>query len=649
MKLIAGQKYKMTMFFELLKSEKMSENNFIRKVVRIIEGITENNSHLVKELLSEISKENLETEDYIKLLDALKTLGEKQQESNDFITGLSKGDLESDPPQNNQFVAPFKELHSSLQNLVWQVSRFALGDYNQKVEFSGAFTDSFQRLSQSLKDKEFIQKALRESEALYRITLNASPDGIVLTDADGRITMASPSALQMLGYASEESLLGTTFDYLIKPESRDIFNSYTAELRKGEKSQIREYGVLRSDGSIFDVEMTGALIKDENEELSGIIFDFRDISERNRTEIKLRESENRYRLLVETANEGVIVAQDGRLKFVNPKMLEISGYTKEELLSVPFIDFVYSEDRDIVMGNYMKRLSSGHADLRYQFRILTKDSQIKWAEVSGATIEWEGKPATFNFLIDITGRKITEQEINLKNEQLIRLNTEKDKLFSIIAHDLRGPFSSFMDYTEIMVEDLYDMSIQEIQEMAGEMKKSSYNLYNLLENLLEWSRVQSGITSYAHSVFELKPMIINSMELIVQAAAKKDIDITFKIPEYLKVDADENMLKSILRNLASNAVKFTPRGGKIMLEANPQEQGFIEICVKDSGIGMNPGIVEKLFTLNKKISRNGTEGELSTGLGLLLCKDFVEKHGGRIWAESEEGKGSIFHFTIFSA
>jgi signal transduction histidine kinase len=269
--------------------------------------------------------------------------------------------------------------------------------------------------------------------------------------------------------------------------------------------------------------------------------------------------------------------------------------------------------------------------------------------VSGATIEWEGKSATFNFLTDITERKITEQEVNLKNDQLIRLNAEKDKLFSIIAHDLRGPFSSFMDYMEIMVEDLYDMSIQEIQEMAGEMKKSSYNLYTLLENLLEWSRVQSGITSYVHSVFELKPMITDTMALVVQAAAKKEIEITLEIPEYIKVDADENMLKSIVRNLASNAVKFTRRGGKITLEATLLNEGFVEIRIKDSGIGMNAGIIEKLFTLNKKISRNGTEGELSTGLGLLLCKDFVEKHGGRIWADSVEGRGSIFHFTIPSA
>jgi len=627
----------------------MNENNFTNKIVQIIEGITEGNISLVEKLFSEISLDEAVFEDHKMLLESVKALGKKQQESADFILSLARGELEIDPPRHNQFISPFKELHSNLRHLVWQVGQFASGDYNQKIEFSGDFTESFRRLSQSLKDKEFIQNALRESEALYRVTLKASPDGIVLTDSKGNITMVSPSALQMLGYESEESLFGFSIDHVIKSDYRNAFLSDMSELLKGEKPQIREYALLRSDGSFFDVEMTGALIRSQNEELSGFVFDFRDISERNITELKLRESENRYRLLVETANEGIIVAQDGHLKFVNPKMLEISGYSKDELLSAPFISFVYPEDRIIVMKNYVKRLNSGYADPRYQFRILTKDSRIKWAEVSGATIEWEGKPATFNFLIDITERKITEQEINLKNEQLIRLNAEKDKLFSIIAHDLRGPFSSFMDYTEIMVEDLYDMSIQEIQEMAGEMKKSSYNLYNLLENLLEWSRVQSGIVSFAHSVFELKPMIISSMELIVQAASKKEIHITFAIPDNLKVDADENMLKSIIRNLASNAVKFTRRGGNIILNATLLKEGWVEICVKDSGIGMNPSIIEKLFTLNKKISRNGTEGELSTGLGLLLCKDFVEKHGGRIWAESEEGKGSVFHFTILSA
>jgi hypothetical protein len=627
----------------------MNENIFIRKVAQIIEGITEGNMTLVEQLLSEISGDEFYNEDYKKLFGALKSLGEKQRESNDFILSLSRGELELDPPRHNQSISPLKELHSNLCNMVWQVGKFASGNYNQKIEFSGTITESFHRLSQSLKDKEFIQKALRESEALYRVTLNASPDGIVLTDTEGMITMVSPSALQMLRHDSEENLLGETIISLINPEYRYSFQSDTSKLLKGEKSQIREYAALRSDGTVFDIEMTGALIRDEKGGASGIVFDFRDISERNITELKLRESENRYRLLVETANEGVIVAQDGQLKFVNPKMIEISGYSKDELLSSPFIDFVYPDDRNIVMGNYLKRLNSGHADPRYQFRILTKDSQIRWAEVSGATIEWEGKSATFNFLTDITERKITEQEVNLKNDQLIRLNAEKDKLFSIIAHDLRGPFSSFMDYTEIMVEDLYDMSIQEIQEMAGEMKKSSYNLYTLLENLLEWSRVQSGITSYVHSVFELKPMITDTMALVVQAAAKKEIEITLEIPEYIKVDADENMLKSIVRNLASNAVKFTRRGGKITLEATLLNEGFVEIRIKDSGIGMNAGIIEKLFTLNKKISRNGTEGELSTGLGLLLCKDFVEKHGGRIWADSVEGRGSIFHFTIPSA
>lgn len=627
----------------------MNENIFLQKVAQIVEGISFGNILHVKKLLSEISQEDVNNEDRRKLIEALNLLVEKQIKSSDFILKLSRGVLDTDLSGFTPISSPLKELHSKLSQMVGQVTRFASGDYNQRVEFNVELTKSFHGLSQTLKDKTSIQKALHESEALYRVTLNSSPDGILLTDADGKITKVSPSALQMLEVEQEEILLGTLIESLINHDCRRLFQSDTMELLKGQKSQIREYTLLRSNGSFFDVEMTGALIRSENGELNGFLFDFRDISERNSTEIKLRESENRYRLLVETANEGVIVAQDGRLKFVNPKMIEISGYTKEELLSAPFIDFVYPDDRSIVIGNYLKRLSSGHADLRYQFRIQTKDSQIRWAEVSGATIQWEGNPATFNFLTDITERKIIEQEIALKNEQLIRLNTEKDKLFSIIAHDLRGPFSAFMDYTEIMVEDLYDMSIQEIQEMAGEMKKSSYNLYNLLENLLEWSRVQSGIASYSRSVFELKPMIADSMELVVQAAIKKDIHITLRIPELLSVDADENMLKSIVRNLASNAVKFTPRGGNITLEATLMNDGFVEICVKDSGIGMNAGIVEKLFTLNKKISRNGTEGELSTGLGLLLCKDFVEKHGGRIWAESEEGKGSIFHFTLWSA
>jgi hypothetical protein len=351
-------------------------------------------------------------------------------------------------------------------------------------------------------------------------------------------------------------------------------------------------------------------------------------------------------LLVENANEGILVAQGEKLRFVNPMMLEISGFTRDEILSSPFLDFVHKDDHAKVVGNYIKRLNSEPVDPRYQFRVLTKNRGIRWVEVSGASIEWDGKPATFNFMTDITERKIAEHEIDLKNQELINLNAEKDKLFSIIAHDLRSPFSSFMSYTEMMVEDLYNMSIQEIQEMAVEMKKSAFNLYNLLENLLEWSRMQSGLTSFTHSPFLLKPKLSECMTLVMQAASKKEIGICYDIPEDLTVDADTNMLNSIIRNLASNAVKFSNKGDTIYLHARPLNSEFTEISISDTGIGMSKSLIEKLFKLTKETGRIGTDGEPSTGLGLLLCKDFVEKHGGRIWVESEEGKGTAFYFTL---
>lgn len=624
----------------------MRDNMVIGLITSIIEGVTENDSLAVGEAMRRLRSEDIQSDDLKKLLNAVLELTQKQNEASEFILNLSRGELDSDPPRHNQFISPFKELHSNLRHLVWQVGQFAAGDYNRKVEFSGAFTESFQQLSHSLNEKEGIQKALRERETLYRVTLNASPDGIILTDLEGNVTMASPSAIKILACTEGECIGNKKIYSFVVPDDWDRLKLNTDKLIHGGKPQINEYSGMRADGSFFDIEITGDLIKDENGNPSGVVYDMRDITDRNRTEIKLQESEQRYRLLVENANEGILVAQGEKLKFVNPMMLQISGYTMDEILSSPFIEFVHKDDHHKVVGNYIKRLNSEYVDARYQFRVLTKNQGIKWVEVSGASIDWDGKPATFNFMTDITERKIAEQEIAYKNEELINLNAEKDKLFSIIAHDLRSPFSSFMSYTEMMVEHLYNMSIQEIQEMAVEMKKSAFNLYNLLENLLEWSRMQSGLTSFVHSPFLLKPKISESMALLLQAASKKGIEISNHIPENLIVNADANMLNSIVRNLASNAIKFSNKGGTINLNARPLNSDYVEISIRDTGIGMNNGLIEKLFKLTKETGRIGTEGEPSTGLGLLLCKGFIEKHGGQIWAESEEGKGTIFYFTL---
>ena len=197
-----------------------------------------------------------------------------------------------------------------------------------------------------------------------------------------------------------------------------------------------------------------------------------------------------------------------------------------------------------------------------------------------------------------------------------------------------------------MVDNLPSMTQSEIQKIAFFLRQSATNLYQLLENLLEWSLMQRGITRFDPEPFFLNPKIKESLQLVLESANKKGIEFNFMISEDIKVYADENMLKSTIRNLAGNALKFTPKGGKVSIVANIENDNGVEILIMDSGIGMNKDLLNKLFCLDEYTSRNGTDGEPSTGLGLLLCKDFIEKHGGEIWAESKEGKGSIFHFNI---
>ena len=247
---------------------------------------------------------------------------------------------------------------------------------------------------------------------------------------------------------------------------------------------------------------------------------------------------------------------------------------------------------------------------------------------------------------DITDRKHAEQEINNKNLELSKSLAEKDKFFSIIAHDLRSPFNTFLGFTEVMDEELDKLSKDQVQNMIQMLRKSAVNLFQLLENLLEWSRMQRGLINYSPVSYTLAPIIETYIQHVSESANKKGVTINTVIPENLTVFADKNMLGSIIRNLASNAVKFTPRGGKINISARLSINSEVEISIKDTGIGMTKTMVESLFQFESKTNREGTEGEPSSGLGLALCKDFIEKHNGILSVESEVGIGSTFYFTL---
>jgi len=247
---------------------------------------------------------------------------------------------------------------------------------------------------------------------------------------------------------------------------------------------------------------------------------------------------------------------------------------------------------------------------------------------------------------EVRVRVETHLNLYFQKKELQRINAEKDRFFSIIAHDLRGPFSSFLGVTQLLDEKLSELTKEDIQDFAASMRISATNLFSLLENLLQWAKIKQGLIPFEPTNMLLFKIAEESIVNVHEPAKNKGIEIVNDIEDGVEVYADKNMLQTVIRNLVSNAIKFTPKGGKISINAKVGEDKTAEISVKDSGIGMNQTMVANLFRLDVRTNRPGTEGEASTGLGLILCKDFIEKQGGKIWVESEEGKGSVFYFTV---
>ncbi len=242
-------------------------------------------------------------------------------------------------------------------------------------------------------------------------------------------------------------------------------------------------------------------------------------------------------------------------------------------------------------------------------------------------------------------KMLHQEELRRYSEQLEVLNATKDKFFSIIAHDLKSPFNSFLGNTEVLAEDLDIMSKEEIREFVDDLRKSANNLFKLLENLLTWAQVQRGTLVFHPEVLDLNHMIEDVFALYGDNANSKGISLVNRVQEGKRILADHNMLFMVLRNLVYNSIKFTNKGGMIEVGIN-ELPGFSELFVRDNGVGITEQVMAKLFKIDKQNTTLGTDKEKGTGLGLVLIKEMVEKNGGTVRVESEAGKGTTFFFTV---
>jgi len=250
----------------------------------------------------------------------------------------------------------------------------------------------------------------------------------------------------------------------------------------------------------------------------------------------------------------------------------------------------------------------------------------------------------FGFIMLVNQR--LNNEIVMAGEKLKQLNAEKDKFLSIIAHDLVSPFNYILGMTDMMVEKDCRLTSDDYRKNATMLNSSARKTYNLLQNLLQWSRLERGLMPFNHAEYKLVGLVNKSLSAVEEGARAKKIGIINVVSDDIIIFTDSAAFETILRNLASNAIKFTAGGGKIIISSGKTDGKMVEISVKDTGIGMSSEILSNLFRIDSQINRQGTEGELSTGLGLIICKEFVEKGSGRIWATSEEGRGSEFCFTV---
>lgn len=245
------------------------------------------------------------------------------------------------------------------------------------------------------------------------------------------------------------------------------------------------------------------------------------------------------------------------------------------------------------------------------------------------------------------GSQLTRAELALKEseKQLIRLNADKDLFISILGHDLRSPFNNLLGLSELLTEEVSKLNNAEIENYVNNISKTAQNTFNLLESILIWTNAQSGRIPFKPQNLSLTDICKDVLETLNHNANAKNITIDFSTTDHINVFADIDMLKTVLRNLVSNAIKFTNTGGTIIISCEKADFKTI-ISVLDNGIGIKPDNLTKLFEISQRLTTTGTLEETGTGMGLLLCKEFVEKHGGEIWVESEAGRGSEFYFSL---
>jgi PAS domain S-box-containing protein len=384
--------------------------------------------------------------------------------------------------------------------------------------------------------------------------------------------------------------------------------------------------------------------KDMEKEIKLLTAKIKELQKENETlkkeQIEISEAKELYLKIFEEFPALIWRSRLDKLcDYFNKTWLEFTGRTMEQEFGNGWAEGVHPDDFDFCLQTYVTAFDKREAFLM-EYRMKNKFGEYRWIRDYGRPF-YDLDNSFLGYIgscYDITGIKDNEL-------RLIELNATKDKFFSIIAHDLRSPFNSIVGFSAYLVELVKENNYSHIDEIAAAILKSSNRAMDLLSNLMTWSQIESGRMPFNPKNIDITSIISDVISLIKPTASQKSINIENKTTSNAHVFADKEMISTILRNLLSNAIKFTENGGKVTI-LSAIDKNELTVTITDNGVGISKENIDKLFTINEGFSTPGTEKEKGTGLGLILCKEFIEKHHGKIWVESNVGIGSSFSFSL---
>ena len=511
-------------------------------------------------------------------------------------------------------------------------------------------------------EKKF-EKELIESENNYRTLANSGQALIWASGKDKKCVYFNDVWLKFTGRPIEMEV-GDGWLSSVHPEDRQKCMDIYCAAFDNKESFTLEYRLLRHDDQYRWLRDEGCPRYNTDGEFIGYIGHCLDITDSKLGELELASSEQKFKSLSREFESILdhlpllVYYKDNQNNFlrVNKALADSYRKRKEELEHVSITDLHPAAEAQKYLNDDLEVINTAQAKLNIEEMWNSPDG-IKWVNTSKIPfLDEDGHVSgVIGISSDITEKKVAELKLEALNRKLNILNATKDKFFSIIAHDLKSPFNSIIGLSEILVDHVNERNYKGIDKFAKIIYQSSNRAMDLLTNLMEWSQSQTGRMTFLPDRFALSLLVEDVVLAFEIICRQKEISLQQKLETDIHVFADRQMVSTILRNLLSNAVKFSLPGGNIQISTSRSADEVI-VTVTDEGVGMSEEAVNKLFRIDESFSTPGTAKEKGTGLGLILCKEFVDKHGGKIWATSSEHdladgtkRGSVFSFTIPNA